>query len=123
MSAHQRVEDEIARLQRELAAAKAVGADEKQRMTALSKVQQENALLEAKRGTSPDVSEESSQDTSAAAPAVHDALPPPESSVPGWFAFPALRCPRRMPSLERAAFGSRQVLVPLGKRHQRACSA
>ena len=36
----------------------------------MRKVQQENELLKMKRGTSSDVSEESSQDTSAAAPAV-----------------------------------------------------
>jgi hypothetical protein len=72
-----------------------------QRMAvALSMVEQENELLKTKRGTTSDVSEESSQDTSAAAPAVHDALLSPESSVPGWFAVPALRCPRRTSSLE-----------------------
>ena len=115
MSAQQRDEDEIARLQRELAVSQALAAEkdaeiqrmaaekdaEIQRMAAeMRKVQHENALLKTKLGTLADVSEESSQDTSAAAPAVHDARPPPESSVPGWFAFPALRCPRRTSSLE-----------------------
>ena len=112
MSAGQREEGEIGRLQRELAAAKALTAEKDAEM-------QRMAAVLSKRGTTLHVTEQSSQHTSAPAPPLHHS----QSSLPGSFPFPALRCPRMMSSLKRAAFRSRQVLVPLGKRRLRACGA